>query len=492
MLDVVLLVLASLASFGRMLAAYILSLLVAISLGILMARRRTAEAILMPILDVLQSIPILGFFPIAIVIFVSFLPKSIGLELAAIFLITTSLLWNMIFGVYTSVKSLDPNMFHMASVYRLKTFSRIAYIYVPAARAAIAANSIISWAGGWFFLTSAEVISAGSEEYKLLGIGSLIMDLYSKGDMLEFYIATAVLFAIIIASYLLIFNPATNLVIQHHLLPAWHRAFYYIYRFVSIVWEHIMHLGIKFESKGMAKHNMVIAVPLLTLPLLYINVVANLQKSPLFILEFMTNFLISLARVSLVVVVSFMITIVMAYLSLVKGLGPIIAIVGEILASIPAILWWPILSPLAVKASWLVSFIVFLQGSLWYEFFNVMLFGVPKIKMEVLELAKVYSIRGFNYFRYILIPSLLPSIASGALSAWGGAWNASIVAEYFESGSTTIDLGGVGSMLSKYTYGGRYDIVLYTVILWALMIVLLNKSVWSQIFKRVEKSFVVE
>ncbi|MEM0048467.1 MAG: ABC transporter permease subunit [Ignisphaera sp.] len=491
-MDAVLLALASLASFGRMLAAYILSLLVAISLGILMARRRIAEAVLMPILDILQSIPILGFFPIAIVMFVTFLPRSIGLELAAIFLITTSLLWNMIFGVYSSIKSLDPEVFYMASIYSLKTFSRVAYIYVPAARAAIAANSIISWAGGWFFLTSAEVISAGSEEYKLLGIGSLIMDFYNRGNMLGFYTAIAILFAIIVASYLLIFNPATNLVIQQRILPAWHRAFYYIYKFVSIIWESIMHIGIKFESKGITRHGTIVIVPFLALSFLYINATIYLQKSSLPILEFAINFLISLARVGLVVIVSLIITVGMAYLSLVKGWGKSIAIVGEILASIPAILWWPILSPLAAKMPWLVSFIVFLQGSLWYEFFNVILFGVPKIRLEVLELAKVYSIKGFNYFRYILIPSLLPSIASGALSAWGGAWNASIVAEYFESGTTVIDLGGVGSLLSRYAYEGSYGRVLYIVILWALMIVLLNKTVWSQVFKRVEKSFVVE
>ena len=492
-MDIVLLVLACLASFGRMLAAYVISFLVAISLGILMARRSTAEAVLMPILDILQSIPILGFFPIAIVVFISFLPRNIGLELAAIFLIMTSLLWNMIFGIYSSIKSLDPEVFYMASVYKLKTFSRIAYMYVPAARAAIAANSIISWAGGWFFLTSAEVITSGSEEYKLLGIGSLIMDFYNKGNTLEFYIAVITLFAIIVISYLLIFNPATNLVIQHHILPAWYRVFYYVHKFVSITWERIMHIGIKFESKGVTSHTTVIVIPFLAL-LLYANVTTHLQQksSLLFMFELAVNFLVSLSRVSLVVIVSLIITIGMAYISLVKGWSSAIALVGEILASIPAILWWPILSPLAAKTPWLVSFIVFLQSSLWYEFFNVILFGVPKIRADVLELAKVYGIRGFNYFRYILIPSLLPSIASGALSAWGGAWNASIVAEYFGSGPTAIDLGGIGSLLSKYTYEGNYEKVLYTIVLWALMIVLLNKTIWSRVFKRVEKSFVVE
>jgi NitT/TauT family transport system permease protein len=148
--DVVTLFLACLASFGRMLTAYIISLIIAIVLGISMARRRYVEAILMPILDILQSIPILGFFPIAIALFLIFLPKNIGLELASIFLITTSLVWNMIFGVYSAIKSLDPEVFIMADVYKMKRFSKLVYIYVPVAKEAIVANSVTSWAGGWF------------------------------------------------------------------------------------------------------------------------------------------------------------------------------------------------------------------------------------------------------------------------------------------------------------------------------------------------------
>lgn len=485
------LILACLASFGRMLGAYIFSLLIAISTGILMARRRIASAILMPVLDVLQSIPILGFFPIAMVLFLAFLPRNVGLELAAIFLITTSLLWNMIFGVYSAIKSLDPGIFVMTDIYKLGKFSKLTYIYVPVARAAVAANSIISWAGGWFFLTSAEVMASGFEEYKLFGVGSLMMDLYGSGRMSEFYIATATLFTIIIISYITIFNPATNLAIQRHILPAWHRIFYYIYKFTSIVWGFLMQIGIKLESRNAVNHVMVLATPFIITPLLHMGTTITLQKNPAFILEFATNFLVSLGRVSLVVLVSFALVIGIAYLSLVKNWGLAVALAGEVLASIPAILWWPLLSPFINSIPWLVSFVVFIQGSLWYEFFNVLLFGVPKISAEVLELAKIYGVKGLNYFRYILIPSLMPSIASGALSAWGGAWNASIVAEYFESGANVVDLGGVGSMLSRYACEGDYGMVLYTILLWALMIAILNKAVWSRIFRLVEKAFEV-
>jgi NitT/TauT family transport system permease protein len=488
--DVVTLFLACLASFGRMLTAYIISLIIAIVLGISMARKKYVEAILMPILDVLQSIPILGFFPIAIVLFLIFLPKNIGLELASIFLITTSLVWNMIFGVYSAIKSLDPEVFTMADVYKMKRFSKLAYIYVPVAKVAIVANSVISWAGGWFFLTSAEIMASGSEEHKLFGIGSLIIDFYSSGKTTEFYIAIVLLFIIIMMSYIMIFNPATNTVLQQHILLAFDKIFYYIYKLISILWGFIVSIGIKIESRRTSFHLATLAIPVIALSYSLRSNITNLYY--LFLLEFIKNFLLSLGRVVFVVITSFILTIGIAYLAIVRRWGSSIVFIGEILASIPAILWWPLLSPFVVSLPWLVSFIVFLQGSLWYEFFNVILFGVPKIRVEVLDLAKIYRIRGFSYFKYILIPSLMPSIASGALSAWGGAWNASIVAEYFESSGRIVDLGGVGSMLSRYTYSGSYGYVLFTVLLWALMIAILNKVFWSRVFKLVEKTFIVE
>lgn len=490
-MDVLLLLLACLASFARMLASYIISLLIAIFVGILMARKRGAETLLMPILDILQSIPILGFFPVAILAFLTFLPRNIGLEFAAVFLITTSLLWNMIFGVYSSIKSLDPNVFTMAEVYNLKAFSRLTYIYVPAARASIAANSIISWAGGWFFLTSAEVLSSGSEGFKLFGIGSLIMDLYGSNRVPELNIAIATLFTTIMASYIMVFNPATNIALQRYMLLGCSRVFHYIHKFITAVWEYLVGLGIKLEVKG--PHSFIAAFTAAYITLQPTNVIAiQTTVGYAFITEFLVNFMLSLSRVALVVLSSLALTVGIAYISLIKGWGSIIALMGEALASIPAILWWPILSPFIDVLPWLISYVIFLQGSIWYLFFNVMLFGVPKVRNEVLELARVYGIKGLNYFRYILIPSLMPSIAAGALSAWGGAWNASIVAEYFESGANVVDLGGVGSMLSKFTYGGDYGSVIHTVLLWALMIVTLNKVIWSRVFRLVERTFVVE
>lgn len=135
-------------SMSRMFSAYILSFTGSLVIGVIMARNKYVEAVLLPILDILQSIPILGFFPIALLLFMRVFPGVVGVELAIIFLLMTSMIWNMIFGVYTSIKSLDPTIYDLIKVYKFSRVTTFFRIYVPASIKAIVANSIISWAGG--------------------------------------------------------------------------------------------------------------------------------------------------------------------------------------------------------------------------------------------------------------------------------------------------------------------------------------------------------
>jgi NitT/TauT family transport system permease protein len=203
------LILSTLLSLGRMFTAYVLSLIIAVVTGVAMAKNKYIESILLPILDILQSIPILGFFPAVLAIFITVLGPVTGGEISSIFLIVTSQVWNMIFGVYSSIKSLDPSIDQLISVYKLPLIYRLLYIYIPASRSSLAANSIISWAGGWFFLTSAEVISMGRIEYRLKGLGSFIISAFENRDTVAYTIGLLTLFTIILVSYLIIWNPFT-------------------------------------------------------------------------------------------------------------------------------------------------------------------------------------------------------------------------------------------------------------------------------------------
>jgi NitT/TauT family transport system permease protein len=488
-------------SLWRMLAAYMLSLILAIVTGVAMARNKYVESILLPILDVLQSIPILGFFPAVLAVFITTLGPVAGGELSSIFLITTSLVWNMIFGVYSSIKSLDPSIDHLVAVYKLPLIHRFLYIYIPASKSSIAANSIISWAGGWFFLTSAEVISMGRVEYRLKGLGSFIIKAFEEGSTMAYTTGLLALFMVILVSYLIIWNPFTMKYTGTRTLLGFMKAYDVIDRALSKTWGFIV-------EKVVAVYNVVARVKIKSthiiicsiLPLLLYQYHTRLAlDNSLYskILEYGVDFLrvapITLIRVYLVVVTGLAVSILLAYISHTRlKLGKIIVMSGEVLSSIPAMMWWPILLPLLKGFPQGVMMFVYLQGSLWYVFFNVLIFGLSSLRESIIELSEIYNVKGRLYLSRIFIPSLLPSILAGGLSASGGAWNASIAAEYIVLGGLTVDMGGVGSLLNKQAQAGDVLGVLSTSFFMSLVVVFINKTIWARILGKIRGYYVVE
>jgi NitT/TauT family transport system permease protein len=513
------LLLADALSALRMFIAYIISLITALILGISMARNRYLEAFILPILDILQSIPILGFFPIALVAFIALFPR-IGVEIAVIFLLVTSLIWNMIFGVYSAVKSLDPSISDLVKLYKIPITTRFFRIYTPPTTKSIGANSIISWAGGWFFITSSEIIAAGSSEYRVLGIGTIIMNAYTSNDLATLISGLILLIATILLTYLILWNPMAKDLAGLNMLSI--DVFYYriVKPLVIKTWDLISSLfeslEIKFISLGkrisVRGSRILLLISLLILIVVSVyyvtppaTLVANLdQLRPVAELSFyyttLIEILLSLSRVAGVVLIGFLISIYLAYLTFKSSRGggfldKYIVFIGEILASIPAILWWPILSFVALKGLFgvfIVSLIVFLQGSLWYTYFNVLIYGLSNLKREYIDLSDIYNVRGFLFIRTIFIPSMLPSIASGALSSWGGAWNSTIVAEYIDLGVLTVNLGGVGAYLDTLFNENRILELSMTIIILSLFIALINKTVWRVIFKRLTMRYMVE
>jgi NitT/TauT family transport system permease protein len=406
----------------------------------------------------------------------------------------------MIFGVYSSVKSLDPSIDQLTAVYKLPLIYRLLYIYVPASRSSLAANSIISWAGGWFFLTSAEVISMGRVEYRLKGLGSFIISAFESGDVEAYTIGLLTLFTIILVSYLVIWNPLTMKYTGLKSLLGFMRIYVVVEKALSKIRGLIIEKLIMAYSAIRGRISAIQLCFLLSPILLYlyyeklILVTGNLYSV---ITEYGVEFLwalpLTLIRVYSVVLFGIALSILLAYISHTRfKLGVLIVMLGEVLSSIPAMMWWPILLPVLQGFPYGVMVFVYLQGSLWYTFFNVLLFGVSSLKESILELSKIYGIRGRYYLLRVFIPSLLPSILAGGLSASGGAWNASIAAEYFETENFTVDMGGVGSLIYKQTLAGDTLGVLSTSFLMSLVIVGVNKALWARILKRISGYYVVE
>ncbi|MEM0093088.1 MAG: ABC transporter permease subunit [Thermofilum sp.] len=491
---------SSALSLARMIVAYIVSVTLAVMLGSWMARSRTVERVLLPILDILQSIPILGFFPAALLLFARLLPGAAGLELAAIFLITTSLVWNMIFGVYASIKALDPSLFEMTRVYRLGSAARFFYVYVPACRASLVANSLVSWAGGWFFLTSAEVLSLGEAEYRLKGIGSFILESFSRGDQENLYAGIVMLVTVILATYALVWNPAAAATLNLPLLGS--RSVYkYVHLAVSSLWRGLTWAALFLEARlpkaaipGLARKVLgAFLAGAVLLALLRSYQPLPVERALETLAEFPFELLVSVTRVAAILLISVTFSLGVAYLAHVKPFfSQFVSLAGELLASVPAVVWWPLLSGIALSFAWgpyAVMMVVLLQGAFWYLYFNLLIYGLASVRQDLAEMAAVYRLRGAVYFRYFFVPSLLPSLATGALSAWGGAWNASIVAEYISAGSMVFDMGGVGSMISRLAERGDSLGLVLTSLSLSLFIVFVNKTLWARIFRFIEKRY---
>lgn len=496
-------------TLARMAAAYMLSLTTALALGILMGTSRKAEAVLNPVIDVLQSIPILGFFPAALLILVRLLPGEAGAELASVFLIFTSMVWNMIYGVYSSVKAIDPGVADMTRIYRIPALLKILKIYVPAAREALAANSAISWAGGWFFITSAEIISTGSEEIRLRGIGSFILEASSRGDAWAVGAGAASLLVVVVLGYLLIWNPMLSLRGEVFTLSlpslrrpygAAKRGFQPLLSRVSAFFELIaIRARIPGRAVGILVAGALAALLIISLAP-YAGSLGDLPRSiprvGVLLTSALEGILISFLRIALVLGLCLAVSVLIAWEHVRRPLlVSRAAFLGEILASFPAILWWPLLLGGVEKglSPYVVLFLVLFQGSFWYLFYNILFYGIVSFKAQLLELSEVYGIRGGLFASKILLPSIYPSIASGLISASGGAWNATIVAEYFSTGSSTIDLGGIGALISSSADRGDLEaLVVYTLIL-TIFVVTINKLVWSRIlFKKLGKRYIVE
>ncbi len=491
-----------------MILSYLFSLTIALIVGIAMATNKRIDSIVNPLIDVLQSIPILGFFPAAILIVTNLFPGRLGVELASIFLISTSMVWNMIYGVYSAIKSIDPSVIEMLKTYRVGALTKLVLIYIPATRKAIATNSAISWAGGWFFVTAAEVISLGSSEYRLKGLGSYIVEASVRGDQQSLYIGLTALLAIIMASYLLIWNNAIN--IKGEVYSVSQPSIGILYRFftriaggfrsrlldAAVTADHVMvSLGIPIKVLYIP-YVIIFAVGAVTaiMFLLYgsFEVIAEIHGKlgilARHIVESMPiaayALLLSLSRVLTVLALGVAIGVSTAYLYITYRRSTYILIfIGEVLSSLPATIWWPILTE-AIRSGFsptIVSLIILFQGSFWYIFFNIIFYGIPSFRRSILEVSEIYGIKGRLYIEKIFIPSIFPSIAAGLISASGGAWNATIVAEYIDFGDLKIDLGGIGSLISRSAEeGDALSLLTYTAFM-ATAVVALNKLIWSKI-----------
>jgi len=509
----------ALYSLARGVLAYFLSLAFTLAYGYWAAKDKRAERVLVPLLDVLQSIPVLVFMPGLVIALVRVFPTSnVGLELAAVLMIFTGQVWNLTFSFYHSLKAVPEDMRDVSRIYRFGWRERARLVELPYATMGLVWNSMMSMAGGWFFLMINEAFELGHKDYRLPGIGAYMSVAVSRGDTRAIVSAIVVMGAMIVAIDQLVWRPAVVWsekfrVDETSVRPAsksnvllWLRRS----RILSAIGERLkldrrsdrrVERGEKASlaraPRGSRGRTWLLRALACTgvAALLYGGAQLGrlvTQVSFAAWLEILRASLFTFARVFAAIAIGTAWTVPAG---LAIGLSPrlsrVLQPVVQVMASFPAPMLFPLVvgafAALGVGLGW-SSIALMLLGTQWYILFNVVA-GALAMPADLREAARMYGIRGWSRFKTLYLPAIFPHLVTGWVTAAGGAWNASIVAEYFRLSGKTLRTEGLGSMISEAAESDRFGLLIASGLAMAALVVVFNRVVWQRCYRLAEARF---
>jgi NitT/TauT family transport system permease protein len=498
----------------RMFMALACALVFSFVFAALAAKYRTAEKILIPVLDVLQSVPILGFQAIAIAPFIALFPGSLlGVECAAVFAIFTSQAWNMAFSLYQSIKTVPPELNEAARVFQLSGWQRFWRLELPFATPGLLWNMMMSMSGGWFFLVAAEAISVANQDIKLPGIGAYIaVAIDAENGRAIAWAIVAMLAGIVVYDQLFFrpllawadkfrFEETQGDTAQHSWLLDWVRRSRVVHLATERFWAAMRSTlgwfggGRPQAAKpqrtgtlfGLPSHRIWDAV--LTAVVLgaaswlviYVHSVVGWGEAARVVgLGFLT-----LVRVLLLIALA---SLVWVPVSIWIGLRPRysqnVQAVAQFLAAFPVNLMFPLVVYLLVTYRlnpnvWLSPLMVF--GTQWYILFNVVA-GASTLPTELRLAADNLGLRGWLKWKRVYLPAVFPGFVTGAITASGGSWNASIVAEYVTWGKTSLVADGLGSYIKRMTEAGDFHRIALGIGVMCVYVMLLNRFFWRRLY----------
>lgn len=524
-------------SFSRMFAAYILAFIFSIAYGMTAALKRGADKFMLPILDILQSVPVLGFFPAAVFFFITLFNGSrIGVEMASVFLIFTSQAWNMTFGVYESLTTIPKDVRDAGLVYRLTGVERFKRLLMPAATSKLVYNSILSWAGGWYFLIATEIIAIGPVNFRLPGLGSFLVQTSQKGEIGLTMIGLGVLVFIIIVMDVMLWRPLT----------VWSQKFRYEFAAAAVVPKYqrsmLLRLFLRVRAfppvgKTLRAVFMIFRGPALLVAKTSLGVRDKAKRSIFWgrvrpygrrfvgtALAVLLLYLVYMAGTALVGVLSRPIPrqayaipaaigastlrLLIAYVIALAWTIPVAVKIGhsekaarvltpvfEVIASVPATALFPLMVLFIVEYTGdlnIVAILLILTGMQWYLLFNLIA-GVVAIPNDMKEVARIHQIKGWLYWRRVVLPAIFPSIVTGSVTGWGGGWNALIIAEYFKFKGQTYSTFGIGAFLDKATFDtGNTQLMLLALIGMVGVILIMNRLFWRRLYTEAARRFTIE
>ncbi|MEU3355068.1 ABC transporter permease subunit [Streptomyces sp. NPDC037389] len=505
-------------SLLRMFAALAVSVAFALGYAYAAAHSRRLERVLIPALDILQSVPVLGFLTVAVAGFVSLFPGSTpALECASIFAIFTSQAWNMAFGFYHSLITLPRELDEVSRSFRFTRWMRFWKVELPAGAIGLVWNGMMSFGGGWFFLVASEAISVSGHKQALPGVGSFAGTAIADGDLGKVGWAVVTMAVMVVGVNFFFWRPLT----------AWTERFKneqseaadvqrsLVLDFVRrSSWPALLGRLLRPVAELLGRAGRILGVDDRPLTagrrrggdLLFAVVAGGLiawgLADLLWYLRDRTGlgvfgepFLLGLATLARVVVLVAVATLVWVPIGVRIGFSPRLARIAQpvvqVLASFPANFLFPLATwfflrtglPLNVGGMLLMAL-----GAQWYILFNTIA-GASAIPTDLREAMDDLGVHGRQRWRRLIIPGILPSFVTGGITASGGAWNASIVSETVTFGGTTLSATGLGAYISRATSDGDYPHLIAGIAVMAVYVVGLNRLLWRRLYRLAETRY---
>jgi NitT/TauT family transport system permease protein len=516
----------ALYSLVRISAAYALSLIFALGYGYLAASSRRAEIIMVPLLDILQSIPVLSFLPGVMLAMVAIFPHSqFGLELGSILLIFTGQVWNIAFSFYSSLKTVPRELHEAAVIYRFSRWQRFAQLDLPFSTIGLVWNSMMSVAGGWFFLMACEMFVLGNRDFRLPGLGSFLQTAASSGNTSAILWGVATMIAVIVLLDQLVWRPIIVWAdkfkfeqvesaggAQSTLLNLIGRASI-VLRLYRLLIQPVFDWLSRTFTLGARRAAETFSAPkqhLLRRWVGYLFAAATLvglgfavfhaarELSSLHredFIELLQSAALTFLRVNTALILGALWTVpvgvaIASNPRFARFAQPLV----QMAASIPATALFPIILLFLLRLRGgleIAAMLLMLLGTQWYILFNVIA-GAMAIPTDLKEAAKIYRFGSWNRWRHLILPAIFPYLVTGMVTASGGAWNASIVAEYFHFQGRIVSTPGLGSTISSASDAGRFDVLLAATLIMATVVVLINRLLWRRLYRLASSRFKLE
>lgn len=510
----------ALYSWLRMAAAYLISLLFTFVYAYAAAYNKRAEKILLPLLDILQSIPVLSFLPVVLLAFIALFPGSrIGVNLASIVLIFTGQVWNMVFALYHGLITIPRDLKESALSLNLSAWQRFRTLELPYSMVGLVWNSMMSWAGGWFFLMAAEMFSLGSRNYQLLGLGSYLQAAANRADWLAEIAGLVTLVGVIVLMDQLIWRPllawadkfkmelvegdtrmrsAVLMILRRSQIVAWAGEqiwapfLEWTDRFFGETVPALRRTGPIPMLATFLRTALIIAAILVLVIALQgtVRLAAHLSWGQVTLVFAATG--ATLLRVVTALAISVVWTVPVGVLiGMNRKWAAALTPVTQIAASVPATALFPGIVALLIHLQGGLSsaaVLLMVLGTQWYVLFNVIA-GASAIPEDLREATQMFRLRRVKVWTTLILPAIYPYLITGLITAAGGAWNASIVAEYVSFQSHVYTTFGIGSLIAQASTAGRFPLLLLATSSLAVVVVVINRLIWRPLYNRAAERY---